>query len=304
VKFLCKLAARLILVLLAFTVSYANASGPLYFGIQGAAGKRTLESIWHPLLSDLGQVLGREVIPRQFDDYAGTVEAFKKGEIQLAWLGNKNAINAVDQAGAEIFAQVLNARGVPGYYSLIIARSDRGFGDFDDVWGARRELIFGFGDPNSTSGTTVPLYFLFAEPNRDVGEFKSLQHGNHEQNFLDVFEGSVDVATISSVMLKRFQERYPEKARMIASIWASPLIPTDPLLWGENLEQPLKDKVLAFFLQYGKAAPGKSEDQVAAEKSRLTVTKWSGFKASSNSQLKYVRLLSSIGEEQSRKIAK
>ena len=294
---------RLVPLLLVFTMACANASEPLYFGIQGAAGNRTLESIWHPLLSDLGQVLGREVIPRHFDDYAGTVEAFKSGEIQLAWLGNKNAINAVDHAGAEIFAQVLNSRGVPGYYSLVIARSDRGFSDFDAAWSVRREIVFGFGDPNSTSGTTVPLYFLFAERNRDSGEFKALRYGNHELNFHDVAEGKLDVATISSVMLQRFQERYPDKARMITSIWVSPLIPTDPLLWRGDLDQRLKDRLLAFFLDYGKEAPGKSEGQVKAEKARLAATKWSGFKASSNSQLKYIRLLSSLGKEQSQEVA-
>jgi phosphonate transport system substrate-binding protein len=285
---------------LAFALSMATAPAlaaePLRFGLQGAAAERTLNRIWQPLLDGLATSLGRPVEAVISDDYAGVIDNLRNNRIQLAWVGNRNAIDAVDNAGAEIFSQVLNSRGVPGYYSLLIVRTDRGFDDFDDVWTERRTVRFGFGDRSSTSGTTVPLYFLFAEAERDSGDFASVRHADHEENFNDVLQGRVDVATISSVMLQRFIDRNPTAAEQVKTIWASPLIPTDPLVWRRDLSTETKRVVSQFFLQYGKPGPAKTSLQVDAERATLEKIRWAGFKASSNSQLAYVRVLTLFAE--------
>ena len=290
------LAGFLSVVLLLVLAPPARADGAIYFGIQGAAAKTTLEAIWQPLLADMAKEIGRPVEARLFDDYAGTVAAMRKGEVHLAWMGNKNAIEAVDTADAEIFAQVLNSRGVPGYYSLLITRSDHPFQDADDVFANKKNIVFGFGDRHSTSGTTVPLYFLFAKNNRSHHELGEFRHTNHEANFLAVANGSIDVATISSVMLQRFKERYPKLAEKVRIIWASPIIPTDPLIWHRTLDPELKSMIRDFFLSYGRPVAGKSRRQLAMEQERLSRTKWSGFKISSNKQLEYVRILYLFGE--------
>jgi phosphonate transport system substrate-binding protein len=283
------------LALLALS-GFASGDPPLRFGLQGAAAEQTLDALWQPILSDLSKTLGRPVEVQISDDYAGIVEALRNGEIQLAWVGNRNAIDAVDRGGAEVFAQVLNSQGVPGYYSLLITHRQRPFNDFDDVWQRRDSLAFAFGDRNSTSGTTVPLYFLFGESGRSHEAFKAYRHADHERNFFDVIEGRVDVATISSVMLQRFRARYPDLADQVKSIWASPLIPTDPLVWRRELDDETKEAVLGFFLGYGQASAGKPDERLADERLVLQNMKWAGFKQSSNSQLAYVRILALFGE--------
>lgn len=290
----------LCLLVLVSPLSHAD-NGALHFGVQGAAGQRLLLDLWQPLVRDLARSLARPVEIRVFDDYAGTVSAIREGQVQLAWLGNRAAIEAVDTAGAEIFAQVKNSLGVPGYYSLLLTQAQSRLENERDVLQARQRLRFGFGDPKSTSGTIVPLYFLFAEHKIDPNDFLQVRYANHEQNFHDVARSVVDVATISSVMLQRFQERHPEQAKQVKVIWGSPLIPTDPLLWRRDLDAQLKAEIRRFFLAYGMAVPGKPSAQVADEQSRLKKLKWSGFKASSNSQLRYVRILDLVGQRETLK---
>jgi len=39
-------------------------------------------------------------------DYAGVIEAMRFNKVQVAWYGNKAAMEAVDRASGEVFAQV------------------------------------------------------------------------------------------------------------------------------------------------------------------------------------------------------
>ena len=272
------------------------ADGAIRFGIQGAATKATLESIWKPLLTDMAKAIGRPVEAALFEDYATTVSSIRKGEVQLAWLGNKNAIEAVDHADAEVFAQVVDVRGIPGYYSLLITHRDSPYGSFEDVIANKRDILFGLGDKHSTSGTTVPLYFLFAQNNISQYDLGGFRHANHEANYHQVADKTVDVATISSMMLQRFKERHPAKADLIRVIWASPLIPADPLIWSRSLDPSLKPMIRDFFVSYGKPGGGKTYQQVELERQHLAKSKWSGFKLSNNKQLDYVRILYLFGE--------
>ena len=292
----------LFLVFLFFFPLLVRADGAICFGIQGAATKATLESIWKPLLADMAETIGRPVEAALFEDYATTVSSIKKGEVQLAWLGNKNAIEAVDHADAEIFAQIVGTRGIPGYYSLLITHRDSPYENFGDVIADKQNVLFGLGDRHSTSGTTVPLYFLFAQNNISQYDLGSFRHANHEANYLEVADKTVDVATISSVMLQRFKERHPTKAELIRVIWASPLIPSDPLIWSRSLDPSLKPAIRNFFFAYGKPDGKKTYQQVEQERQRLAKSRWSGFKPSNNKQLDYVRILYLFGELETVKV--
>jgi phosphonate transport system substrate-binding protein len=277
----------------------SQAQTPLVFAVPGAAASKTLDGIWKPLLRDLSQALGRPVIPRQFDNYRDAVAALDSGQAQFGWLGNRSAIDAVDAGQVEIFAQVLDSHGVPGYYSLLIARNEQPFKSVEEMMPRRQQLSLGLGSQGSTSGTTVPLFYLFADNAYSQFDFRSYRHANHEQNFLDVAEGRIDVATLSSNMLKRFKESWPQQYAQLKVIWASPLIPSDPLLWRSDLDGTLKQAIRAFFLGYAQPTPGKSASQLQQEQNRLLLAKWSGFKESSNSQLKHVRILDLFGQIQS-----
>jgi phosphonate transport system substrate-binding protein len=53
-------------------------------------------------------------------DYAGVIEGMRFGKVQLAWYGNKSAMEAVDRANGEVFVQSVPVGGEPGYWSVVI----------------------------------------------------------------------------------------------------------------------------------------------------------------------------------------
>jgi len=273
------------------TLALAGAGG-LGFGLIATSAPQTVLDGWRPLLADLSAFLGEPVTPKIYEDYAGVIWAMGTGRARVAWLGNKSAIEAVDRAGGEVALRSIDSAGHTEYFSHLLVRRDSGLTDVETVFARAGRLTFGDGDPNSTSGHAVPAYYLFAS--RGVSPravFKRVVSGNHEENFLGVATGRLDVATGNSLDLKRHRQRYPEFARDVVVIWTSPPIPSDPIVWRTDLPAGLKDRIRAFFLDYGRAASGKSEARLARERAVLAALSRSGFEASDNSQLVPIRII-------------
>lgn len=280
---------RAFLLAVVFCVAPNLSAEPLTFGLSGVLHKESNHKIWQPLLMDLSDVLGEPVNILPFDDYSSGIWNLQKNRIQFAWMGNKIAIEAVDRADAEVFAQVLTFDGSAGYYSVLISLKDKPYNSVEEVLSAAGEITFGFGDRHSTSGTVVPMFYLFSLNNFDYRKMHRIRHANHEENFKSIVSGEIDVATISSVGLKRFEDWYPEEYKKIKVIWKSPLIPSDTLVWRTDLDPAVKRKVKTFFLSYGRPAFNKPAEKVAMEQQNLANMKWSGFRDSNNDQLLPVR---------------
>jgi phosphonate transport system substrate-binding protein len=208
-------------------------------------------------------------------------------KIQLAWYGNKSAMEAVDRAEGEIFAQTVHANGAGGYYSHLIVHKDSPLKDEKDVLAKAATLTFGNGDPNSTSGFLVPGYYVFAQNGVDAKTaFKRSLNANHETNALSVANKQVDVATCNSEALERLAKAHPQKRENIRIIWTSPLIPADPLVWRKDLPEEVKAALRDFFLNYGQSGP-----DAPRERQVLHALLWSQFRASNNDQLLPIRQL-------------
>jgi len=263
--------------------SLAQADDALRFGIISTESSQNQAGQWQPFLDDMSQELGVKVEPFFATDYAAVIQAMRFDKIDLAWYGNKSAMEAVDRAGGEIFAQTVAANGAPGYWSLMIVNKNSPYDSVDDVLAHASELTFGNGDPNSTSGYLVPGYYVFAKNHVDPNTaFKRTLNANHETNALTVANGQVDVATFNTESMERLEVTHPDKAKQLKVIWKSPLIPSDPLVWRTNLPQQTKDKLRQFFLSYG---------DTSAQKQILEPLQWSGFAASDNDQLLPIRQL-------------
>ena len=138
------------------------------FGILGTDASSALRQNWHPLLEDMSKATGLEVRGFFATDYAGLVEAMRFNKIQVAWLGAKAALESVDRAEGEVFAQFIDQAGQSGYTSVIITHRDSRVRTIEDMFTQAKELSFGIGDPQSTSGTLVPTCELFAPRGLDV----------------------------------------------------------------------------------------------------------------------------------------
>jgi phosphonate transport system substrate-binding protein len=267
---------------LTLTTSWAQ---EINFGIISTESSQNLKSDWQPLLDDMAKQTGLKVKAFFAPDYSGVIEVMRFNKVQVAWFGNKSAMEAVDRANAEVFAQMVNADGSQGYYSHLIVHKDSPLKSLDDVLKNGKSLSFGNGDPNSTSGFLVPGFYVFAKNKVDPkAHFKVVRNANHETNALAVANKQVDVATNNSENLDKIKERQPEKFNDIRIVWTSPLIPLDPLVMHKDLPAATKDKIKNFFYNYAKNDP--REKEVA-----FKISKLSGFKPSTNAQLIPIREL-------------
>ncbi|CDK97301.1 Phosphonates-binding periplasmic protein,transporter subunit [Magnetospirillum gryphiswaldense MSR-1 v2] len=271
----------------------ALAQETLNFGIISTESSQNLKQEWVPFLAEMEKQTGFKIKAFFAPDYAGIIEGMRFNKVQVAWFGNKSAMEAVDRAEGEIFVQSVDAEGNPGYWSHLLVHKDSTLNSVQDVLKNAAELTFSNGDPNSTSGFLVPGYYVFAQNGVDDPKkiFKRVINANHETNAMAVANKQVDVSTNNSENLRLVQARQPEKFANIKVIWTSPLIPADPIVWRKDMPKDAKDKIKTFFLTYGVAAPGKSQDQVKKEVETLAGLQWAPFKPSSNDQLLPIRQL-------------
>jgi len=247
------------------------------FGIIATEASANLKTDWEPLRADLETAIGMPVKTFFAPDYSGVIEAMRFNKVQLGWFGNKSAIDVVDRANGEVFCQVIDKDGNPGYWSLIVVHKDSPITTLEELLAKGKELTFSNGDPQSTSGNLVPGYYAFAKNGVDpTKHFKRCINGNHETNALAVASKQVDAATFNTEAMFRLEANHPEKAKQIRSIWKGPLIASDPMCYRKDLPETVKAKISAFFISYG-----KTDEQ----KAKIAALKWSGFKPSDDSQL-------------------
>ncbi len=280
-----KMACTLIWVIMNLSTAFAVAEDlkVLQFGIISTESSQNLRQLWQPFLEDMQKALGVEVKAFFAADYAGIIQGMRFNKVDVAWLGNSAAIEAVDRANAEVFVQTMAVDGSPGYWSLLIVHKDSPYQTLEDVLKNRQNMTFGNGDPNSASGFLVPAYYALAQNGAKASDFKRTLNANHETNALAVANKQVDVATNNTEIMARLKDSHPEKLKEIRVVWQSPLIAGDPIVWRKNLSSHDKQKIKDFFLFYGQTNP--------QEKERLKTLAWAPFKASNDGQLLPMRQL-------------
>jgi phosphonate transport system substrate-binding protein len=262
------------------------------FGIIATDSASAQRERWEPFFKDMEKATGLTIKSFYAPDYAGVIEAMRFNKVQVAWYGNKAAMEAVDRANGEVFAQVGYADGTWGYHALLITHKDSPYKNVDDVIKNGKNINFGIGDPNSTSGFLVPTYYIFAQRKIEPRDtFKTVRNASHGANIQAVLAKQLDVATNNTEDYGRLEATKPELASQIRVIWKSPLIPSDPFVWRKDLDQQTKDKIRKFVLEYAKNNP--------AEKEVLkNIYNYAGFRASTDAQLNPIRQLELFKDRQ------
>ena len=255
------------------------------FGVIATDAANVQRERWEPFFRDMEKKTGLKVKSFYAPDYAGVIEAMRFNKVQVAWLGNKAAMEAVDRASGEIFAQVKFADGSYGYNALLITQKDSPYRSLDDVLKNSKSINFGIGDPNSTSGFLVPTFYIFAQNKVDHRTaFKSIRNASHGANVQATLARQVDVATSNTETVEQLERTKPELHSQLRVIWKSPLIPSDPFVWRKDLDPVVKEKLRAFVLAYAQ--------KDAQEKAVLNkIYNYDGFRASNNDQLIPIREL-------------
>ncbi|MEN9419354.1 MAG: Phosphate-import protein PhnD precursor [Pseudomonadota bacterium] len=255
------------------------------FGIIATDAANVQRERWEPFFRDMEKKTGLTVKSFYAPDYAGVIEAMRFNKVQVAWYGNKAAMEAVDRANGEIFAQVRFVDGSYGYHSLLITHVDSPYRTVEDVLRNAKSISFGIGDPNSTSGFLVPSFYVFAQNKVDHrSAFKTIRSASHGVNLQAVLAKQVDVAANNTEELEKLEKTRPDLFRQIRVVWKSPLIPSDPFVWRKDLDPAVKQKVRNFVLNYAKSDPQE-------KKILNNIYNYDGFRESSNDQLIPIREL-------------
>jgi len=275
---------------LAFALGVSAVASGVYaqelnFGIIATDSASVQRERWEPFFADMQKKTGLTIRSFYAPDYAGVIEAMRFNKVQVAWYGNKAAMEAVDRSNGEVFAQVMYADGTFGYHALLLTHVDSPYKTLDDVYNNAKQINFGIGDPNSTSGFLVPTYYLFAQRKLDARQiFKTVRNASHGANIQAVLAKQVDVATNNTEAYEQLERTKPELVRQLRILWKSPLIPSDPFVWRKDLDPAVKAKIKTFVLNYAKTDP--------QEKAILgKIYNYGGFRESSDAQLVPIRQL-------------
>jgi len=273
-----------ILAAAALGLGLAVSAQEINFGIIATDSAAVQRERWEPFFQDMEKKTGLKIKAFYAPDYNGVIEAMRFNKVQVAWFGNKSAMEAVDRAQGEVFAQVIYADGTLGYKSLIITHKDSPVKSLEDLLANSKSYTFGNGDPNSTSGFLVPGYYIFAKNNIDPKTaFKVTRNASHGANLAAVLNKQVDAATNNTEEWDKLKATSPEKIEQLRILWTSPLIPSDPFVWRTDLDPAVKARIKDFVVNYGKTAEEKAVLK--------NIYNYGGFRASSNAQLVPIRQL-------------
>lgn len=253
----------------------------LAFGVITTSTVADTKAAWEPFFESMRRTTGLDVRGIYHATYEAAVEAMVTDLVQLAWVSNKAALDCIERANVEVFAQMVDSAGSQGYRALIVTRRDAGPTSIEQLLDKPRTWRFAMGEPSSTSGSVMPSYALFVPRTLKPEEhFATLLRGTHANSLEAVLSGRVHAATYNTEELSRLRERAPQQAQQLKVLWESALIPKDPLLWRRDLPLSVRTRLAAYIFGVGKTAE---------EKSMLKrMFDLAGFQRSANHQLRFV----------------
>lgn len=221
------------------------------------------------LIDKLPAVLGVEKVSLfPAADYDGVIQGLLGGTLDYAELG-ASGYAKIYLAKADAVEPILTTQqtdGSTGYYSIMIARKDKGFKTVMDLKGKK----LGFADPDSTSGYLVPSVSLpDSIGGKSVKEFfgETGFGGGHENLVLEVLKGTFDAGTTFGSGVGEFKDGYTsgnlrkmvDKGILnmdeIVELWRSPLIPNGPIVVRSSMNADIKSKFKQFMVDLPKSDP-------------------------------------------------
>lgn len=255
--------------LLAATAFMALATGAMAedlkefrIGILGGENEADRLKSYQCLVDKLPGVLGVEKVSLfPAADYDGVVQGLLGGTLDYAELGASGfaKIYLADAKAVEPILTTVQTDGSMGYYSIMVARKDKGFKSVADLKGKK----LGFADPDSTSGYLIPLVTLPEATGAPVKEYfaETGFGGGHENLVLEVLKGNFDAGTTFGSGVGDFKDGYTsgnlrkmvDKGILnmddLVELWRSPLIPNGPIVVRSTMDDDMKKKFKYFMVK-------------------------------------------------------
>lgn len=212
------------------TTTAAGKTGPdaptLYFSAIPDANKTELDEGYAKVAAYLSKQLDVPVKFRPASDYAASVEAFKNGDIQLAWFGGVTGVQARRAVpGARAIAQ---GKVDPQYVSYFIANASAGIEPSDTFPMALAGKSFTFGPDTSTSGRVMPEFFIREATKKSPADF--FGHANkytkgHDFTAKEVEAGTVDAGVLSYTKYDDMVAKGQLDPAKCVKVWTTPPYP-------------------------------------------------------------------------------
>lgn len=205
------------------SASVAAPTAVLKFSAIPDQEKTELKEKFDGLANYLSKELGVKLEYVPSSDYKASVDAFKSGDLQLAWFGGLTGVQARHAVpGSRAIAQ---GKSDPVFKSYFIAHQDTGLDRADEFPQDLGRLTFSFGSESSTSGRLMPEFFLREHTNKSPVEFFASPptfSGSHDKTVELVESGQVQAGAVNfKVYDKRVAEGKtdPEVCQII---WVTP----------------------------------------------------------------------------------
>lgn len=201
-------------------------------------------------------------------DYAGVLQAYSAGQIEMASLGASGYAGAwLDtNGGVEPILVSEENDGSIAYVAVMVTRADSGITSLEQM----RGKSLAWADPNSTSGYLIPRFALRrAGINPESGPYFSRTGfaGGHEQGVIAVLQRQYDAAVTWASGQGEVSQGYSrgnlramvDKGMLNMSdlriIWTSDPIPNGPLAVRTALPAAFKEDMKMFHLALPKTHP-------------------------------------------------
>ncbi|MEZ6013494.1 MAG: putative selenate ABC transporter substrate-binding protein [Planctomycetota bacterium] len=208
------------------STSAPTGDATLYFSAIPDANKTELDEGYGKVAAYLAKELGVPVKFRPAIDYSASVEAFKNGDIQLAWFGGVTGVQARRAVpGARAIAQ---GKVDPEYVSYFVANVATGIQPSASFPMALAGKRFTFGPETSTSGRVMPEFYIREATGKSPADF--FGHANkhtkgHDITAKEVEAGTVDAGVLSYAKYDDMVAKGDLDPAKCVKIWTTPPYP-------------------------------------------------------------------------------
>lgn len=196
----------------------------------------------------LGKKIGIPVKIQVTKDYDSSVELLTKGEVEMAYLGPLTYVKAkeINPNIEPIVASIEKSTGRPWYTSIIVANSESGIKNIQDLKGKR----FGFNNLSSTSGYLVPVVHLQELKINPEEYFSEVKYSKtHAANAEALAADKVDAIAIEKPAYLKAQLAGKLPLSKYTILWESDPIANSPIVISSSLPPNLKLSLQRAFIE-------------------------------------------------------
>ena len=248
-----KLLMFVLLMFLLISCGEKKEEKPLIMGLSPIANSEKLIEDTAPLHKMLGDEIGKPVEGFIATNYIGVVEALGTGTIDFALIPPFAYILANKKNGTQALLTSINKHDEPGYYSVLLVRTDSGIEKVEDLKGKKVAFV----DPSSTSGYIFPAVILMDHGINVEQDITYQFAGGHDKALQLLINGDVDAIGTYESAVTKFAKEFPEVKEKVKVLQKSDMIPGITLTVSPKVDPETKEKIKQAFIKVSETKEGQ-----------------------------------------------